>query len=178
MNAPVPPPLVHFTNLGRLGNAGDVVEFSADPAQLGALARWSGVVDVTDFRVRADLARLGPTRFQVDYRLTADVVQACVVTLEPVSAHLEQHFVRELRFVDSHGREPGPQAVDAMGEDGPEEIDSLHYDLAGPALEEYVLALDPYPRRPGVAFAAGGDPDMPGENPFAALKVLKGKNRP
>ena len=58
-------------------------------------------------------------------------------------------------------------------EEGPEEIESLHYDLAGPVLEEYVLSLDPYPRRPGVEFAPETGPlDRP-ESPFSVLKSLK-----
>jgi hypothetical protein len=42
-------------------------------------------------------------------------------------------------------------------------------------MEEFLLALDPYPRRPGVAFdpAAAGDP--PPESPFAVLKSLKSR---
>ena len=66
--------------------------------------------------------------------------------------------------------------LDASEEEGPEEIDSLHIDLAPPLLEEFTLALDPYPRRPG-------EPNLPrhnraegsggAESPFAALKNLK-----
>jgi hypothetical protein len=63
--------------------------------------------------------------------------------------------------------------LDTEQEEGPEEIDSLHLDLAAPALEEFTLSLDPYPRRPGVEFAAETpDSDRP-ESPFAVLKGLK-----
>ena len=59
-------------------------------------------------------------------------------------------------------------------EDVPEEIESLHYDLAGPLLEEFVLALDPYPRAPGGGISAPpkAADDRP-ESPFAVLKGLK-----
>ena len=40
----------------------------------------------------------------------------------------------------------------AGGDDVPEEIDSTRYDLVAPLLEEFSLAIDPYPRAPGVAF--------------------------
>jgi len=63
--------------------------------------------------------------------------------------------------------------LDSLEDEGPEEIESLHYDLAGPLLEEFVLALEPYPRRPGVAFEAPGDGSEPPESPFAVLKGLK-----
>jgi hypothetical protein len=54
----------------------------------------------------------------------------------------------------------------------PEEIDSLHYDLTAPLIEEFILALDPYPRAPGVEFQAPEGEGAP-ESPFAVLKGLK-----
>jgi hypothetical protein len=65
--------------------------------------------------------------------------------------------------------------LDAGGEDEPEEIESLHYDLAAPALEEYSLALDPYPRSPGAEFSLGTEPPQETDSPFAVLKGLKGQ---
>ena len=59
------------------------------------------------------------------------------------------------------------------GEEGPEEITSLHLDLAVPALEEFALSLDPYPRRPGVEFSPKKGESDPPESPFAVLKGLK-----
>ncbi|OJT96209.1 MAG: hypothetical protein BGN82_05055 [Alphaproteobacteria bacterium 65-7] len=174
-------PLSHSYNLARLGNAGDAVTFSADAEQRAAIARWSGVLSVEAFHVAVDVRKLGPVHFGLTFRLMADVTQACVVTLDPVPAHLEQNFSRELHFTGParhRGERPAPRDdesdVDLTAEEeGPEEIESLHYNLAGPVLEEYVLALDPYPRRPGVAFEAqtegGGRP----ESPFAVLKGLK-----
>ena len=176
-----PLPFSHSYNLARLGNAGDAVRFSADPDQRAAIARWSGVLSVEDFSVTVDLKKLGPTRYGLAFRLAADVTQACVVTLDPVPAHLEHGFSRELQFTGPARHRPARTAektaeseVDLNAEEeGPEEIESLHYDMAAPVLEEYVLALDPYPRRPGVAFEAQTtDPDRP-ESPFAVLKGLK-----
>jgi hypothetical protein len=172
-------PLSHLYNLGRLGNAGDAIAFSADPEQRAAIAGWSGVLSIESFAVAVDLKKLGPTRFGLEFRVTADVTQACVVTLEPVPAHLEQCFTRELQFVGQARRKPsegesGPDLVlDSDLEEGPEEIESLHYDLAGPALEEYVLGLEPYPRAPGVAFQPPGEGLEAPESPFAVLKGLK-----
>jgi len=177
MNAPAAIPLSQFTNLGRLGNAGERVEFAADAAQRDAIAHWSGVLSVQGLGVTADIKKLGPARFRVDYRLVADVTQACVVTLDPVPAHIEVEFNRELHFVGNSrrtGESGGDVVLDPGAEEGPEDIESLHYDLAGPALEEYSLALDPYPRRPGAEFAASQPPQPPArENPFAVLKRLK-----
>lgn len=170
--------LRHNYNLARLGNAGDQVAFAADADQRAAIAQWSGVSAVDRFEVQVDLSKVGTDRFALAFSLTADVVQACVVTLEPVPAHLERRFTRELHFAGHIRRKlsqesEGEVVLDSDTDEGPEEIDSLHYDLAAPVLEEYVLALEPYPRCPGVEFEPPADGLAAPESPFAALKHLK-----
>jgi uncharacterized metal-binding protein YceD (DUF177 family) len=166
-------PLSHVYNLARLGNAGDAVHFAADTEQRGAIAKWSGIVSVEKFEAGVEIQKLAPNRFALAFRLSADVTQACVVTLEPVSSHMERSFTRELMFVGSYSGS-GPEVVlDSALEEGPEEIESLHFDLAMPVLEEFVLSLDPYPRRPGVEFAVKNPESTPPDSPFAVLKGLK-----
>jgi len=171
-------PLSHNYNLARLGNAGDTVTFTADADQRAAIARWSGVVSVEALETRVDVRKLASTRFGLAFHLTADVTQSCVVTLEPVKSHLEHKFDRELHFIGGSIRhkttESGPELVlDAGLEEGPEEIQSLHYDLAVPVLEEYTLSLEPYPRASGVEFGVKTDPEERPQSPFAVLKGLK-----
>ncbi len=173
-----PLPLSHSYNLSRLGNAGDVVTFTADEAQRAAIARWSGVLSLESLSITVKLAKLGATQFGLDFHVSADLNQACVVTLEPVPAHLDHSFHRELHFVGQTRRKspvesPADVVVDADLEEGPEEIESLHYDLAAPALEEYVLALEPYPRCLGVEFTPPDAGKEAPQNPFAVLKGLK-----
>jgi uncharacterized metal-binding protein YceD (DUF177 family) len=176
-------PLTQPYNLSRLGNAGDTVTFAADADQRQAIAAWSGVLTIDSFSATVVLRKLAPTRFGLDFTVTADLNQACVVTLEPVPAHLETRFSRELEFTGPARRkpdEPGKSGesgadllLDAGEEEGPEQIESLHFDLAGPVLEEYVLALEPYPRRSGVEFTPQSDASDRPESPFAVLKGLK-----
>ncbi len=99
------------------------------------------------------LRKHSATRFALDAVLEADIVQDCVVTLEPVRTHIERPFHRELHLAESIRLKPNesiPLTASAGDDDVPEEIDSLTYDLAAPLLEELVLAIDPYPRAPGV----------------------------
>ena len=171
--------LVHSYNLARLGNAGDAVRFEAGEEERGAIAALAGVQSLSRFAVQVGLEKLSPSRFGLNYRLDAEVTQACVVTLEPVVSNIATAFRRELHLAG--GRRtvaPQPGEIDLSGPDPgaadePEEIESLHYDLAAPALEEFLLALDPYPRRPGAAFAAGEEGKLRIESPFAVLKSLK-----
>jgi uncharacterized metal-binding protein YceD (DUF177 family) len=171
-------PLAHSYNLARLGNAGDQVAFAASDAERAAIAKWSAIVSLETFNVRVDISKLAANRFGLAFHLTADVTQSCVVTLEPVKSRMERGFSRELHFIGPARHKPvsddsGPDLILDSLEEGPEEIESLHYDLAGPVLEEFVLALEPYPRCPGVEFSPQIDaPDRP-DSPFAVLKGLK-----
>lgn len=173
-------PFSHPYNLARLGNAGDTVQFVADAEQRRSIAKWAGILSLEKFETRVEVTKLAPNRFGLSFRLRADVTQACVVTLEPVSSPLEKSFTRELVYAGTArhrvAADPGsaPDLVlDSELEEGPEEIDSLHIDLAGPALEEFALSLDPYPRRPGVEFAPKSPDSNRPESPFAVLKGLK-----
>ena len=129
---------------------------------------------VTHFEGRVVLKRLSPTRFAYDAELTADVVQSCVVTLEPVETHISRSFSRALHYTPRRRDEKsGIVSVISVEDEGPEEIDSLKFDLAGPLLEEFSLAVDPYPRAPGVAFEPPAGEEPKRANPFAVLKGLK-----
>ncbi len=104
-------PLSHSTNLARLGAAGDRVTFAADDAARAAIARWAGILSLERLEVKVELKKLGPVRFGLDFSVTADVTQACVVTLEPVPAHLEHSFHRELHFAGPIRGKPGAESV-------------------------------------------------------------------
>lgn len=179
MNAP----LTHLYNLGRLGNAGDEVRFAASADDLARIAAWAGIPSLEKLEARVEIKKLGPARFGLTFHLAADVTQSCVVTLEPVPSHMDHSFSRELVFVGqtrhrpdetgTRGKSESETVLDAGEEEGPEEIQSLHIDLAAPVLEEFALSLDPYPRRPGVEFSPQNEPSEPKQSPFAVLKGHK-----
>ena len=132
----------------------------------------------TPSRRRSNLRKLSPTRFALDADLVADIVQSCVVTLEPVRTRIERKFSRDLHLTPQ-ARHPVKEIdIAPVDEDGREEIASLRYDLAVPVLEELALAIDPYPRAPGVAFEPPPDPDAAELHPFAALRSLKTGQKP
>jgi uncharacterized metal-binding protein YceD (DUF177 family) len=161
-------------NLGRLGQAGDEVRFDAQDEERADLARQAGVLEVPKFSARIALKKLSPTRFELSFHLAAEVIQACVVTLEPLLARIEKDFTRELHFAPNLRRAAEKEIVLDPGEDDvPEEIESLHYELAGPLVEEFLLAIDPYPRAPGVEFKPPEEAATRPESPFAVLKGLK-----
>lgn len=169
----LPLPLQYLFELGHLTPAGTTVTVEPKPGDLPRIATWAGVAAVEKFKGIVSLRRISTSRFGFEADLSADIVQACVVTLEPVAAHIERHVERELHYVPRAPVEEGELTLAAGDDDVPETITSLEYDLAGPLLEEFALAIDPYPRKAGAAFAAPVETEEVPESPFAVLKSLK-----
>jgi len=166
------PPIRHIFGLGDLSQAGSIVTVAAGDEERARMADWAGVAQVPAFAAQVELRRLTRTSFTYDAELQADVVQSCVVTLEPVASHIAKHIVRELHFSPRPHVDGGELTLSAGDDEVPEEITSLDYDLAGPLLEEFLLAIDPYPRKQGVSFEPPADQADPGQSPFAVLKQL------
>ncbi len=163
-------PIAQPYELGRLGQADDEVVIAPGDEERARIAQWAGIDALDAFRAKIDLRKVTPTRFSLDAVLTADIVQSCVVTLEPVKSHVESSFTRDLFLTQVKSFDSDVAPVD---EDGREEIASLHYDLAVPVLEELALLIDPYPRCPGVEFEPPTDGTDEDAHPFAALGKLK-----
>lgn len=168
-------PISRPFNLNRLGQAGDRIDVQTSAEERLALAQFAGVLRVEAFSGQVDLKKLAPNRFRLDFSLVADICQSCVVTLADVTSRIERQFSRELHFNPAPHRAAGQAAPEdvPLEDDVPEEIGSLHYDLAVPLVEEFVLGIDPYPRAPGVEFAPPKEGEEVPESPFAVLKGLK-----
>lgn len=166
-------PITKLYELGRLSQAGDEVTISPTTDDLARIAQWAGVQSIEMFTAKIDLQKISPTRFKLNASLEADIVQACVVTLEPLRAHITRSFMRDLLLAQAPQHAVKEIELTPVDDDGREEIDSLRYDLAVPVLEEFALAIDPYPRAPGVEFEPPADEADSPEHPFAALKSLK-----
>jgi hypothetical protein len=171
------PPFQHIYDLGDLGRAGAEVRLAAGGEELKQIARWLDVEVVEAFSATVQLRKHSATGFSLDADMQADIVQSCVVTLEPVRSHIARQVHRELHLTQHRLRtrphESIPLGAGAGDDEVPEEIDTLAYDLAAPLLEDLALAIDPYPRAPGVEFAPPEDAPEPRESPFAVLKSLK-----
>jgi uncharacterized metal-binding protein YceD (DUF177 family) len=122
------------------------------------------------------LSRLDDDSYDYEAHFAAEIVQACVVTLDPVRSTHNGAFSRRYRVVakaasrrSPRGLEPEADADDEI----PEVVTSSIIDLAAPLLEELSLVLDPYPRAPGVAFEPLKEEPKTTDNPFAVLAKLK-----
>lgn len=150
-------------------------ELEATEAERAALAARFGILEISSLRASLRLRQEAGGAVRVRGHLTADVVQACVVTLEPVPQHIEEPV--DLRFLHE-GAEPEDDP------DGPDEIltEGEVLELGEAIAEQLSLALDPYPRVPGAELELPHEEeeDEPEEaparpNPFAKLAALKGK---
>jgi len=150
-----------------IGQEGRRQSLRASPEECAALAERFGIPAVEAFSAELELRLEGNNAIRVRGRLSARVVQSCVVTLEPVAQSVEEAV--DLRFLAA-GEEPGDDP------EGPDEIPTERNVLElGEALAEQLsLALDPYPRAPGAALPAEVRKDEeegpPRRNPFAVLK--------
>ncbi|MEO0681152.1 MAG: DUF177 domain-containing protein [Pseudomonadota bacterium] len=155
---------------------------AADKATEAERAALALRYDVAELRRMSFEARIRPMGdgWRVTGTARARVVQACVVTLEPVVQPIEERFDRRLQ--------PGVPAPDLSDLDPDEEADPPEplgewIDPAEMAAEAVALAIDPYPRAGGVDFdGVGASP--PGtrpperEKPFAGLAALRARLAP
>lgn len=157
-----------------IGPEGVFLEIEADPAEREALARRFGLVSLDLLKGSATVVPVSRRLFRLEARLQAEVVQSCVVTLEPVPAKLEESF--SAMFGEGG---PGMAALlSAEEEDEPEPIEGGAIDVGETVAQHLALALDPYPRKPGAAlpaeYAGGAAEAEPGRvTPFAGLDLLK-----
>jgi uncharacterized metal-binding protein YceD (DUF177 family) len=148
---------------------GKHLDLVADDRARAAIADLAGLRAVPRFAAEFDVTLHGRDGLHVTGRVSAMVGQTCVVTLEPVDNDVEEDidliFTPDaVPFAKAGGAEPG---------DGPEPLIDGTVDLGAIATEFLLLALDPYPRKPGVVFEAPRKEDDEGTHPFAALAALK-----
>jgi hypothetical protein len=147
-------------------SAGKHVALEADAQVRAALARPAGVDAVERLVAQLDLTPRG-RGVHVGGSVSATVRQTCVVTLEPVVNQIEEAV--DVDFV-APGAQPPANDLDpeAASADEPEPLTGNAIDLGLLATEFLILGVDPYPRKPGVAFDAPQAGDA-ASNPFAAL---------
>ncbi|HEX3943991.1 MAG TPA: hypothetical protein VHW69_07885 [Rhizomicrobium sp.] len=168
-----PAPFSVIYDLSDLSNGGAEISISATDEQRARLAEWAGIDSVEKFKAQVALTRMSATRFGYEAALSADVTQSCVVSLGPVHSQVALDVSRALHLTKIPPRaQVAVHELSSTANEGPEEIQNSHYDLAGPLLEEFLLAIDPYPRASGVVFEPPQDRDA-SDSPFAVLKPLK-----
>ncbi|KAA2238019.1 YceD family protein [Salinarimonas soli] len=160
-------PLVRLVAVDRLPEGGARPKIEATPEECAALAREFKIPAVHaltgEYRVKGT-----PRRMNVTGTVRGRVTQVCVVTLEPFETEIAEEV--DVDFSEHLG--PEPEGRDEADLDRPDEIVNGKIDLGALTAEFLALGLDPYPRKPGVAFdEPAAAPDE--TSPFAALGRMK-----
>jgi uncharacterized metal-binding protein YceD (DUF177 family) len=168
-------PYTYPFELAGVSERGVELSISPDAAERARIAAWLGALEVPRLDATIRLARLDDDVYRYDAEFTAEVVQACVVTLEPVPSQHTGSATRRYRLMAKAPRRPsrGVEIDVGADEDETELLLSSLVDIAAPVLEELSLSLDPYPRAPGVTFEPPKEESAAKDSPFAVLAKLK-----
>jgi hypothetical protein len=118
--------------------------------------------------------------FELTGNVTGRATQACIVTLEPVGEEIIEEL--DLRFLPEEKALAPKRAgaadaldveFDAAPDDAPETFTGDTVDVWPYVAEHFALGLNPYPRKPGAAFAEAGQAEPEGAL-ARALRQWKG----
>jgi uncharacterized metal-binding protein YceD (DUF177 family) len=151
-------------SLDRIGPHGLDMTIDATTAECAALAVRMNLPAVLAVSCVFHLIREGRDMVLARGVLTVRVTQTCVISLEDFDSEVEEIF--QVRFV------PSGEEADDIDPESDDEIpfEGNQIDLGEAAAEQLGLALDPYPRMPGVEMPMSED--EPDPHPFAALRRL------
>ncbi len=168
-------PLSRVIDAMSIRPEGSDLTVTATEAERQAIAKLLGLLDLTGLSADLSLTRSAKGQIHVVGRLHADVVQACVVSLEPVPQTVDEMIDR--RFVpESTAAQPTVAKeieITVDEDDEPEPYAGGRLDLGAMVLEQLALGLDPYPRAPGAELPADAEePEDRRESAFAILKTI------
>lgn len=176
------PPFSYPVKVGHISANAVSVHVEASDRELEALANLWQVVSVKSLKADLQVARWKKDGVRLKGQLHAEIVQSCVVTLEPVEAEIKEAF--EQVFVPEGSKlarimtgESAEMLVDPDGPDLPETFSGDTIDAGAVVAEFAALAIDPYPRKQDVEFPPhleGNEEETPKRpSPFAVLKDWK-----
>jgi len=165
------------------GTEETAIEIEAGPEERAALAARFGLLSLDHLSATGVLHVFDDGHAaRLEARITADVVQTCVVTLEPVASHIEEDFAipyTRRGMAGTKGAAAREVQIQLEEEEEPEPITDDGIDVGEAVAQCLGLALDLYPRAADAdaLMWSLGDVLEEGERklPFAALAKLKRK---
>ncbi len=175
-------------DLDRMGPSGAALDIVASDSERAALVKRFGFLGLPAFSARVTVDRQPGGQVVVEGRLRGKIVQACILTLDPVTQDLDETFriVFKQDLTEDRDPESGEALIGAQT-DSPEPLSGNMLDVGEIVAEQLSLAADPYPRRPGAKLEDVMPKPRPaagragrGEqrrHPFAGLAALRDKPR-
>lgn len=174
-------PVSFIAHVARLPHKGLPVVVEPGERERAALAREHELVAVKNYRAELLVAPWKRNGVRVSGMVEADIVQECVITLEPIETHVsetvEAVFLPEESKLGRLGFHSGGEMVlDAEGPDSPETFSGDTIDVGALAEQFFGLGIDPYPRKAGAQAAPALDDDVESGGPLQEkLRLLKSK---
>ena len=185
----------HFLDVDQLEAPGEKITLSPNEEESARLAQRLDLISIESLTATLDIKySSGSNVVSIKGNINADIVQKCVVSLKPVSEHIEDDFeawyadkesvvtlARKKQDRDAKGGQSEVKMLDESQD--PEPIINGKIDL-GELITQYLsLSINPYPHAEGVEEQAnkeygsnsGDDHEAKIDNPFAALKDWKSK---
>ena len=165
--------------------AGLQLKLDADSAARAVLADRFGLISIDSLSTEVEVTPWRKIGLRVEGKFSADVTQACVVSLAPVPQTLNQTFALKYRPLEPVGEGSREVAVNPLEDEPPEDLPETGIDLGEIIAEQLALVLDPYPKASEHAQAAatvktevdenvGSSETLEKkDNPFDVLKNLK-----
>jgi uncharacterized metal-binding protein YceD (DUF177 family) len=184
---PLKSEIERLVDVERMGNRGAALDIVASDGERAALAKRFGFLGLPAFSARVTLDLKPGRQVVVEGRLRGKVIQACILTLDPVTQELDDAF--RIVFQQDMAEERDPESGEALlsaQADAPEPLAGNMLDVGEIVAEQLSLAADPYPRRPGVKLEdvlpkprnnARPARNEPRRHPFAGLATLRDKPR-
>ena len=162
----------HHLRLDQMRD-GERLDLVADEGERGAIAERLRLGRIDRFEAHVTLSRTGPI-VRAEGRIVAALEQSCVVTGEPVPAHVDEAFAMLFMPAPQEGR---PEEEVELGEEDCDVVfyDGAAIDLGSAVADTLALSVDPYPRSASAEAALKEAGVMTEEqaSPFAALAALK-----
>lgn len=147
-------------------------DVEARPDERAALARRFDILSVDRLSARGVIRPQASGRIKLEGHLSAEVVQTCVITLEPVTAVIDVALERLYGVDVAEQIESGTEeAFFELADDLPAEalIGDI-VDVGAAVAEQLALELDLYPRKPGAVFESlSGEGSKELSGPLAGL---------
>ncbi|HTR13019.1 MAG TPA: DUF177 domain-containing protein [Roseiarcus sp.] len=163
-------PFSRIVRVDALPKEGRTVAIEATGAERKALAALYKLPSIEALRASLTLKRSTRGGVRVKGAIHGELTQICVVTLDPFSAAIDEEI--DVRFAltanDDRDGEAG-ETLSMNEDDEPDPLIDNKIDIGALTAEFFALGIDPYPRKPGVAFDPPREKGAR-ETPFSVLR--------
>ncbi len=153
----------------------------ATPIERQKLAKLLDIEELIDFSAQLQISRWRGDGLKIKAEIRAEVVQNCVVSLIPVTSHLEEQtewcFKPETRQKEKNKMSQEDMLIDPLSEDPADPLIDGKVDLGELVIEHLVLMIDPFVKSPTASFEQfyndgqkTAAPEAEDVSPFAVLK--------